>query len=206
MSATSSNTSSLNSSNAFSYYYANPYFQGKAGATSTTAPGGFGTALYGTSTSSNAFSSNTTGRTTGTTATTGRNAATGNTATNAFGGNTLTGQNAANRGQTGAAGSTTSGIVVQLPRQISYTSTLNFPAPVVTMPQMQQNLRVSLDRSTMLSNPRGIELTMDGNVVVLKGNVATEDEQRLVEGMIRLTPGVRDVRNELKVPVAPPAP
>ena len=30
--------------------------------------------------------------------------------------------------------------------------------------------------------------------------VPTGDEARLVEGMIRLTPGVRDVRNELKFP------
>ena len=52
----------------------------------------------------------------------------------------------------------------------------------------------------MLTNSRGIELVADGQVVVLRGNVQTGDEARLVEGMIRLTPGVRDVRNELKFP------
>src|SRR5256885_7103062 len=50
------------------------------------------------------------------------------------------------------------------------------------------------------SNPRGIEVVSDGAVVVLRGAVRDEDEARLAENMIRLTPGVRDVKNELKFP------
>jgi osmotically-inducible protein OsmY len=57
-----------------------------------------------------------------------------------------------------------------------------------------------LDRSTMLSNSRGVDVSSDGPMVVLRGSVKDEDEARLVENMIRLTPGVRDVRNELKFP------
>jgi hypothetical protein len=203
---TTTTSTALNRSNSLSPYYANPYFQGRAGATSTTAPGGFGTSLYGTAgsgastsgSSSNPFAANT-GANAGATTNTGRN--TGNTATgqnSPFGTqNPFSSQNRNNT--TTGTGTNNSGVVVPLPRQIAYTATLNFKAPAVTTPQMQTNLRASLERSTMLSNPKGIELTMDGPVVVLKGNVVSEDEQRLVEGMIRLTPGVRDVRNELKV-------
>jgi osmotically-inducible protein OsmY len=40
---------------------------------------------------------------------------------------------------------------------------------------------------------------VDGQTVILKGKVPSEDERRLAEGLIRLTPGVRAVRNELIV-------
>jgi len=38
-----------------------------------------------------------------------------------------------------------------------------------------------------------------GEVIVLRGRVADEDERRLVEGMVRLEPGVHEVRNELEI-------
>jgi osmotically-inducible protein OsmY len=56
------------------------------------------------------------------------------------------------------------------------------------------------DRSSMLANPRGIDVRMDGNVVVLRGTVRDEDEAKTAEGMVRLTPGVLTVRNELTYP------
>ena len=40
---------------------------------------------------------------------------------------------------------------------------------------------------------------MDQGVVVLTGQVENARERRLVEGMVRLTPGVLEVRNELQV-------
>ena len=52
----------------------------------------------------------------------------------------------------------------------------------------------------MVKNPGGIAIEVEGGTVVLKGQVSDDDQRRLVEGMMRLTPGVRDVRNELKVP------
>ena len=45
-----------------------------------------------------------------------------------------------------------------------------------------------------------ITVATDGNTVVLTGAVASDDERRLVENMIRLEPGVHSVRNELQVP------
>ena len=186
----------LNQSNVLGGYYANPYFQGRP-ASATIAPGGFGAALYG------AAGGGTTGGGGGFPNATGNtiNARSGATAA---GGRTqgIFGQQTGGFGQQGGANQ--SGVVVPLPRQISYSATLNFKAPIATMPQVATGLRATLDRSTMLGNPRGVGLTMDGNVVVLRGNVATDDELRLVEGMVRLTPGVRDVRNELKVGPATP--
>jgi osmotically-inducible protein OsmY len=36
--------------------------------------------------------------------------------------------------------------------------------------------------------------------VILRGRVADDDERRLAEGMVRMEPGVREVRNELIIP------
>jgi osmotically-inducible protein OsmY len=52
----------------------------------------------------------------------------------------------------------------------------------------------------MLSNPQGISVSVQpNNVVVLRGTVRDASEARLAEGMIRLTPGVRQVQNELRI-------
>ncbi len=184
--------SSISASNVFGSSYNNPYFQGTTTNLKGT-PGGFGTALYGAT--GGVATTNATGNTI--------NARSGNAAITT-GGRTQGGGQQAGGQQAGGNASNQSGIVIALPRQISYTATLSFKSPVATLPQMATDLRATLDRSTMLANPRGVALAMDGGVVVLSGRVASDDELRLVEGMVRLTPGVRDVRNELKVgPVTP---
>lgn len=217
-----------NQSNIFSGYYANPYYQGRNGATSTTLPGGFGQVLYGSSGSgSNAFgvggtsTGGSAGRGTGTSASGG--AGVGNTVFNSaagglsgqagFGGNSGGGSRAqsnnslgsATSGFNSASGSQVGGIIVQLPKPLSYTATLVFDSPRPTVAQVQSDLRGVLDRSSMLPSAPGITMEMDGPVVVLRGNVATADEVTLAENVLRLTPGVRDVRNELKVGPATPA-
>jgi hypothetical protein len=90
-------------------------------------------------------------------------------------------------------------MAIQQPRAIAYTSQLRFATPAMTPVRMQTDVRAILDRSSVISNARGITVESDGAIVVLKGTVRDEDEARLVEGMVRLTPGVRDVRNELQV-------
>ncbi|OWK39179.1 hypothetical protein FRUB_06261 [Fimbriiglobus ruber] len=65
---------------------------------------------------------------------------------------------------------------------------------------MQTDVREVLDRSSMTPSARGIQVATDGPVIVLRGAVKDEDEARLIEGMVRLTPGVREVRNELQFP------
>jgi osmotically-inducible protein OsmY len=39
-----------------------------------------------------------------------------------------------------------------------------------------------------------------GEAVVLNGTVQSEKERRIAEIMLRMTPGVREVRNQLQVP------
>jgi len=47
-------------------------------------------------------------------------------------------------------------------------------------------------------------LLASGPVIVLRGSVATDHERRLAEALVRLTPGVRDLVNELEVRGSPP--
>ena len=235
-SGTTRSGGAVNSSNFLSASYANPYYQGRAGATGTDAPGGFGTALYnttgGTGTGTGGGRTSTTGGRTGGTSTGfgGTSTGFGGTGSTSFGG-TSTGFGGASTGfggtggrgggqgfgGTGAGGfggqgmggqgmgfggtgNTSAAQVIALPRPISYTASVRFATPPMTAPRMQTQVRAVLDRSISLSNPRGIEVVSDGAVVVLRGAVKDEDEARLAENMIRLTPGVRDVRNELKFP------
>lgn len=200
-SASTAGSTVLNSSNIFGRYYNNPYYQGRAGvstgnSTASNTPGGFGAPLYGTT---GAGSSNTGS---GTTAAGGRT--TGTTA--AFGGNT--GATAGRTGQQqGAFGSTTNTNSNQqnnglsTGRQIAYTATLKFAAPSMPASQMQIDLRSMLDTSSGIADAKNVSVTAaEGGMIVLKGNAKDEDEAKLIEGMIRLTPGVRNVKNELKFP------
>ncbi|MGL6076703.1 MAG: BON domain-containing protein [Fimbriiglobus sp.] len=207
----------VNPSNALGPFYANPLFQGRVGSNSTTAPGGFGTPLYGnaglstsTTNNTNAFSSTAAGRTTtaGNTGlgNTGRTTTgLGNTGNTGFGNTGRGGNTGFGNTGFGTMGGQQNQALVAQGRQIAFTATLSFKTQPISATQFESNLRGTLDRSTALSNPRGIEIRMDNGVVVLTGNVASEDEQRLAEGLLSLTPGVRQIRNELKVvpPVKP---
>jgi hypothetical protein len=82
-----------------------------------------------------------------------------------------------------------------------YTTSLSdeFPLPVRIPTQMTANLRNVLDRSTQLRSQGSIQLRVENEVVVLTGTVANDRERRLAENLIRLSPGVADVVNELQV-------
>ena len=216
LSSTAATRSALSTSNAFGAYYGNPLYLGRAGAAasssgSAAALGGFGTALYGTPTGGGTGSGST--RPTGSTGNAFSASAGGvSSAASGFGGNAGTGQfggQGANRGQGGfgggqnqgfgSTGAQSGGVVVPLPVPIAYTARIDFP---VTRPAAQQvavDLRGMLDRSSRLSSAGTIDVFTDGTLVVLRGTVPTADEARTAEGMVRLTPGVRDVRNELVV-------
>jgi hypothetical protein len=105
-------------------------------------------------------------------------------------------------GGTGAAFATDpGGQIVQLPRQIAYTAKLKFTPPTVPAPRLQADLRGLIDRAGLTVPAGSVQvLVADGNAVVLRGTVRDDDEARLVEGMVRLTPGVSRITNELSYP------
>ncbi len=62
---------------------------------------------------------------------------------------------------------------------------------------MQVHLQQTLGTRVRLN---GLKIQVDQNgVVVLRGQVESEHARRLAENLVRLEPGVREVRNELQV-------
>jgi len=111
-------------------------------------------------------------------------------------------QGTAGRVGTGGTITDAGGQIVPLPRQIAYTSQIQFKTPAGNaLPQLQTDLRTSIDRvpTDMLANPAGVQVNVDGRNVTLKGNVKDDEESRLVEGLVRLTPGVFNIKNELTI-------
>jgi hypothetical protein len=167
----------VNASNFLAPTFANPYYSGilANARNASIVPGGFGQPTFGTATS-------------------------GATGTGATGGIGAGGFGRTGVGAGGIAATDPGGVLVPLSRQIAYPAQVRFAAPPVAPVQLQTDLRGVIDRTSMLANPAGVRVEVNGNAVVLRGVVRDDDEARLVEGLVRLTPGVGVIRNELTYP------
>ena len=95
------------------------------------------------------------------------------------------------------------GLGVGIRRLPAYATTLKFAVPPPPPPaQVRFDLQNLLTQTTQLDPRDSVRITMDGRAVVLQGRVVDDDERRLVQNMILLTPGVYQVRNELTVATA----
>jgi osmotically-inducible protein OsmY len=84
-------------------------------------------------------------------------------------------------------------------RAPAYTASLGFPSRPTPPSAVLAEVQAVLDRSTRLPSRASIRAVMDGRVVVLQGMVQDDHERQLADSLVRLTPGVADVRNELSV-------
>jgi hypothetical protein len=163
----------VSQANPFAAFYANPFAAGLNTGTALggTVQGRFGQPLYGN------LITGTTGRGAGTTGLPGT---------------------AGISGTTGAVFPGASSIGVR--RAPAYVTGLGFtPAARPPSGQLRADLQQVLARSTRLASADSIQVSMDGPVVVLQGSVANDHDRRLAEALLRLTPGVHDVRNELQL-------
>jgi len=64
---------------------------------------------------------------------------------------------------------------------------------------LQAEVQKILNRSSRLDAANTIQVAAERGMVVLRGIVKDDHERRLAEAIARLTPGVRDLRNELAV-------
>jgi hypothetical protein len=168
-------SSSLSSSNPFAGFYANPWAMGYNSGTGSAAAAAFGSPVFGTN---NNNSRNSSGRVGG---------------GGSIGG--LGGSNSANANQ--------SGIVIPIQAQMNYTALMRFPHQPPAVNRIQTEVRTVLDQSSMIASAKTVEVLTDkDNNVTLRGTVADLEEAVLIEGMVRLTPGVRLIRNELKPAVS----
>lgn len=91
-------------------------------------------------------------------------------------------------------------------RAPAFITAVEFDRPPVAPPaQIRTDLGQTLARSSTLSGRGNIQVNMEGRTAVLRGEVADSRASRLAEAMSRLTPGVREVRNELRVRTPSPA-
>jgi hypothetical protein len=106
--------------------------------------------------------------------------------------NTLNNRNATMPNNMGM--STSSGI--RVPR---YSTSLRFSVAPTPAEQMRHQLQAIVSNSSALPSNGNIRVVMEGNTVVLRGAVADDEERQLAESILRLSPGIRGLRNELSV-------
>jgi hypothetical protein len=115
-------------------------------------------------------------------------------------------------GTLGGAGGTTLGTNViygynsfGMGRTVNYSAERGETVPVVVHPNPQLKATVTdlIQRSTAINPVEPITVNVSGNTVFLEGIVSSAREKRIVEGMIRMTPGVRDVVNNLVIETFP---
>ncbi|HEV3255294.1 MAG TPA: BON domain-containing protein [Gemmataceae bacterium] len=163
-------TGGVSASNAFASYYGNPLAAGLA-APNTTTTVAFGTPIYG------------------------------NLTTNVYGGTQVT--NLGGYGSSGSqAGATSSSTrVVPYALVMAYSASPAGPGSSVSprASALQREVQAVVARSRSLPSKDGIQVAVDGQTLVLRGTVSDDHERRLTEMLIRLTPGVHEVRNELRV-------
>ena len=82
---------------------------------------------------------------------------------------------------------------LRIPFRIGFT--VNRAAPELVQSRAQNRLQ----RIPALAKYVGVTVQMDGRTAVLNGTVGTERDKRLVELVLRLEPGIREIENELTV-------
>lgn len=81
------------------------------------------------------------------------------------------------------------------PRQkVAFDYNLKAPAAVATKATTRLN-KIGLKNPTL----KGVEVKVDGDVLVLSGKVETAEQSRLAAILLRQEPGVRSIRNDLQV-------
>ncbi|MBS0264807.1 MAG: BON domain-containing protein [Planctomycetes bacterium] len=99
-------------------------------------------------------------------------------------------------------GQSPTGSNMQNARAVRPQMVVAFDHPAPTAVKTQTALT---GRFTKLANKeqfKSIDIQMDGSVVVLRGEVASEKDVKLASILARMEPGVRTVQNELKVATA----
>jgi hypothetical protein len=113
---------------------------------------------------------------------------------------TITGARTTTTSTTSGIGFTTIGVRKNAP----YVSQPTEELPLVAHVYRPVDLQAVVDRSSMLKSRKGVTVSIEDGVVVLRGEVASDRDRRLAEGILRLEPGVAEVRNELIVNGAAP--
>ena len=204
----------VDSSNLLGGFYANPLYQGartvSGELTNVGQLGGFGQSTFATGGSATVGGGNAAGRGGATAGRTGGGTTGSLAGGTTLGGSTLGGATAgrqagglgggAQGGIGGATNSQNSNQQLSSGRSIAYTQSLKFGVPPMTMTQIQTEV-VNMLATSSVAGANQVQATAgDFGTVILSGNATDEDSAKLIEGMVMLTPGVKQVKNDLKFP------
>lgn len=81
-----------------------------------------------------------------------------------------------------------------------------FEVPVAAPESVNSELTKRLGSTRAITRKGPISVSVAGRTAILRGVVASERDRRLAQMLVLFEPGVSDVRNELTVTPAPPAP
>jgi osmotically-inducible protein OsmY len=84
-------------------------------------------------------------------------------------------------------------------RAPAYSTSLGFEYKQESSDAVLAKVMETLANASRLPNRKNIVVVLDGNTFVLQGTAANDHERRLTEALVRLTPGVREIRNEIEV-------
>jgi hypothetical protein len=89
------------------------------------------------------------------------------------------------------------------PRNPAYYTVLasDIPTKIYAPSKLNADLNAMFAKSTHFKDPQAIQVQVVDGIVLLRGQVASERERDRAEGLLRLTPGVRGVQNELQIAV-----
>ncbi len=78
---------------------------------------------------------------------------------------------------------------------------LGFSAPPMTNTARSTQIQTRLAKiPTTVAGASGIQVSMEGRTAVLRGTVASQADERMMQRMVSLEPGVSTVRSELNYP------
>ena len=72
-------------------------------------------------------------------------------------------------------------------------------SPGIVPPRVQTEAQSVLSKTARFQGDYAIQVESRGPALVLRGKVPNPREKRIAETMVRLTPGVREIVNELEV-------
>jgi BON domain len=105
----------------------------------------------------------------------------------------------------GVSGLTSPGSILNR-RGPASTFAVAFPYDPPGASQLQTEAQRVLARSSSLTMKDSIKVKTNGQMLVLEGQVRSDQERRLAENLVRLTPGARQVENNLVVVQTGPPP
>jgi hypothetical protein len=104
-----------------------------------------------------------------------------------------------NRNRMGATGQMGMGGQQQGRKPIRATVRPDFKVATGSVPSFNARLQERITRSPIQARMQGVNVSLTGGQITLRGTVASEADKRLMERMMLLEPGVNSVQNELVV-------